>query len=744
MTTPIWQKVFITENEEDPMNEEEWQFLIVMVCAGVLAAAVVINDFFSLQKFWARLTRARKPPTPETVAEAYTRHQRFYHHTDQRLFKTTYISFYLFVLSYTGILLLAAFIFILDKLRGVDYSTSSLTPLSAIAFFFLISRWYYRQETHHVTAHKLLTILSCFLFIDFVHRLTGMDYMQITLTSVVLWIWMMAVVRAVVGFEVNYVRTITLSFCMPLVILIFLITSQGGVIFLLFIPGIIVVTKEFLGKNELEFKKMKKIFPNPLPFIPVQPDSFLDDIAYSFNPKLIFSGCSVWEVFFWFSMTPVILIPVMQYLQSKEEQLQQWHADLIQWSKNEYVLTPETVADKLGLTLVDTYPLLNELTDEGKLTLYESVEGLVYGLPLSEEMDAFVTKLNLRKADLPEKDRDLLEYLWEKGRTKPPTTILLSIIDSAQRIEVSCEPAGGTISPLKVSVSTDTGAHLAQVSRDINYYVGEHVKMLAEINRYTLTNPHKFLGELEKKGKDLLQCTAPHEILEGLEMSHMVLETTMDDTPFELMYSDTFFALKYAIGRRLLVTEPVSVRARRDRGKLRALIIADPQCDLKEALTECDYLKAELAHLLETYYLPQEKATWEEVLTCLAQGYSIIHYAGHASEEGLHLSDRVLEPSDIETLLWGNPIVFINGCNSAKTHTRLAEAFLRGGALGYIGSVWEIHDVAAAELATDFYTNSFQYSVGEALRMAKAAAFYKNNVSWLCFILFGDPTLRLI
>ncbi|KYK31095.1 MAG: hypothetical protein AYK19_17380 [Theionarchaea archaeon DG-70-1] len=727
------------------MNEEEWQFLIVMVGAGVLAAAVAINDLFSLQKFWARLIRSKRPPTPETITKAYTRHQRFYHHTDRSLFSTTYVSFYLFVLSYIGMLLMAALILIQDTLQGTSYNADArLAPLSAILLFFLISRWYYRQEAQHVTAHKLFAILSSFLFIDFVYRITGLEYIQVASVLLILWIWMIGVVRAVVGFEVNYVRTITLSFCIPLAILIFLTTSNGIIIFALFVPGIVVTLKEFISKSELEFKKMKRIFPNPLPFIPIQPDSFLKDIVYSSHPEKIFAGCSVWEVLFWFSMTPVVLIPIAQYLQGREEQLQQWHDDLTQWSQNEYVLTPETVADKLGKTLEDTYPLLNELTEEGKLTLYESPKGLLYGLPPSEEMEAFITRLNLRKADLPEKDRDLLEYLWEKGRTRLPTTVLLSVIDNAQRIEVSCEPAGGTISPLKVSVFTDTGVHFAQISQDINYYVGETVQMLAHLNQYTLIHPDKFLSSLEKKGKDLLQCAVPHEIREGLEMSHMVLETNIDDTPFELMYSYAFFALKYAIGRRLRVTGSVPVKRRKDVGKLRALIIADPQCDLKEALTECDYLEAELAHLLETYYLPQEKATWEEVLTCLAQGYSIIHYAGHASEEGLHLSDRVLEPSDIETLLWGNPIVFINGCNSAKTHTRLAEAFLRGGALGYIGSVWEIHDVAAAELATDFYTNSFQYSVGEALRMAKAAAFYKNNVSWLCFILFGDPTLRLI
>jgi CHAT domain-containing protein len=74
----------------------------------------------------------------------------------------------------------------------------------------------------------------------------------------------------------------------------------------------------------------------------------------------------------------------------------------------------------------------------------------------------------------------------------------------------------------------------------------------------------------------------------------------------------------------------------------------------------------------------------------------------------------------------------------------VAEAFLRGGAIGYIGSVWDIHDTAAAQLAVDFYMNSRLHSMGEALRKAKEKAYQERNIAWLCFVLFGDPTLQLI
>ncbi|MBU7017227.1 MAG: CHAT domain-containing protein [Theionarchaea archaeon] len=725
------------------MNEEEWQFFVVIAGVGIIAAAVIINDLFSLQKFWFRWTRSQKPPTREMIAKAYMRHQRFYHHTDQRLFSTTYVSFYLFALSFWGILFFNAFILMQDILNNMDYNTDGrLLRLFYITFFFVLSRWYYRQEHHYTTTHKLVTILSCLIIVDLVHLITGAGHIEVATILLIFWIWMMGMLGAVLSYEVNYARDIAFSIGIPFAIIYYLIRQDALVIVLVFGAPLVLAIREFVTKSE-EYNLVNHFFPNPLPFRPVQPRSFIKDVLYSLLPREIFAHCSVWEVLFWFCMTPVVLVPVVHYLQGREEQLQKWYDDLVTWSQNEYVLDPETVADRLGLMLVDTYPLLNELTDGEKLTLYESPEGLLYGLPPSEEMEAFITRRNLRKAELPEKDRDLIEYLWEKIRTKPPKTILLSVIGN-QGIEVSYEPAGGTISALKSTIILDTYTDFTKATQSMNRFVDETFWALCNVTKGALKNQDKFVDHLENMGRTLLKSSLPRELIEGLEMPHILLETNMDDTPFELMYDDKFFALKYAIGRRLRVTGSTHVRARMDIGKPRALIIGDPQGKLEKALTECDYLNRELSRLLETHYLPQEKATWKTVTTCLIEGYSIIHYAGHADEKGLHLQDEILDTNTVATLLWGNPLVFINGCYSARTHTKLAEAFLRGGALGYIGSVWEIHDAVAAEFATDFYTSSFEHSIGEALRLAKVNAFYKNNVAWLCFILFGDPTLRLI
>lgn len=732
------------------MSEEEWIFFFILAGAGILALAILIIDAFSLHQFWARRTRSKRPPTPEMLVKAHTKHQQFYRKTHQRLFKTTYVSFYLFVLSFLGILFINAFIVIQDAVSGVDRAADErLLRLFYITFFFLFSRWSYRQERHYTTFHKLAAVITCVIIIDLVHLITGADYILVTLMLIIFWMWVMGSLQAILSYDVNYTRNAVFSLGIPFAVIYFLIYQGALVIVLIFAPVLFFVLLEFLV-NFTNYEKFERFFSS-LPFNPAQPRSFLKDVFYSVLPRVTFSNCSVWEVLYWGFMTPFVLVPVTMYLQSREEQLQQQHDNLLEWSKTEYILSPDTVADRLGLTLEDTYPLLNELAAEGKLTLYQSAEGLLYGLPLSEEMKAFIKKMNLRKTKLPEKDRELLEYIEGKERVKPPTAGVLSIVKRSDGIEISAERTGGTISALKPSILANTSDDLERIAHDMNRLIGTTVSILSYFGGYRIKNLTTFLlflSLLQRKGKELLKYALPEPIMDDIEMSHIVLETNVHAIPFELMWIDQFFALKYAVGRRLRVTRPVRMRNPEDTETLRALIIADPTSNLKGALTECNNLTAELDKLIDTDYITQTEATCGHVKTLLQSGYTIIHYAGHVNvdENGLQLSDGVLDSHTIQENLRGSPLVFINGCKSAGiAHTELAEAFLQGGALGYIGSLWDIHDVAAAELAINFYTSSLNYyTIGEALRMAKERALQEHSIAWLCFVLFGDPTLRLI
>jgi hypothetical protein len=728
------------------MNQEEWEFTVILMGAAILATAVIVNDMFSLGKFWARRIRRKNPPTPEVLAQAHTRHQRFYHQTGLRLISITYISYYLFVLSFLGLLVIYGILILQNILGGGREDADELSlRLFYIVFFFLISRWYYRQEHHYITGHKLILILMGVLMIDFVHLLTHKEYLEVLFSLLILWLWTGGILRAILRYEVNYSRDIAYSLGLPCAALsvLFFPTSSG--LLLILIPLFVFAAWEWVKGSESPFEIVKKYIPNQLPFLSRQPSTFVGDISQVLGVTRTFAGISPWEVLYWGLLTPVVLIPVTLYLQGREEQLVQYRDDIMEWAHNEYILDPETVADRFGLTLEDTYPFLNELVGDRKLQLYETLQGLRYGLLSSEEMDSFINRFGLHKIGLIQKDRDFLDYLWEKQRINPPKAILLSALNRSGSVEISTELVGGNISPMKTSLSIPADK-VEEAAHDLSRRVEETLGTLGYFGKSELS-AHMYLEKIKSAGNQLLGQLLPQSFQEELSMHHLVIETDMHDIPFELMCSDITFALHYAMGRRLRMREsgvPITPSGGKDVATSRALIIADPEDNLTAALRECDYLYDELDNLLDVHYLTGSMATVEAISACFQEGYSIIHYAGHAGPHGLQLADGELNSSNFHTCLRGRPLVFINGCNSAGANAQIAESFLRGGSIGYIGSVWEIHDISAARFAINFYSYTVQYTIGEALRMAKEKAFREENIAWLCFILFGDPTLSLI
>jgi hypothetical protein len=247
---------------------------------------------------------------------------------------------------------------------------------------------------------------------------------------------------------------------------------------------------------------------------------------------------------------------------------------------------------------------------------------------------------------------------------------------------------------------------------------------------------------------------------------------------------------------------PRDGRTTRPPDKFRFLLIyADPHGTLQAARQEIETieqaLKGEWQDRIEVTILdetPESRASGRRLNQELRSGrYNVIHYAGHADFDqdrpelsGLLLHDagcrvcaraasgggpRPGEPTDhedevffaqkIRRLLEGRPLVFLNACESGRTANEqaprqagavqepaegLASAFIYGGALGCVGSLWPVYDDAAAELAIHFYRQVLQeQTIGEAMRLARQEIRkrYPNQVTWAGFILYGDPTFRL-
>ena len=311
--------------------------------------------------------------------------------------------------------------------------------------------------------------------------------------------------------------------------------------------------------------------------------------------------------------------------------------------------------------------------------------------------------------------------------------------------QVALESLRGTIYPVRSARTIDISPEVrSDIIARIEYTSKVITNYLNPERRKPLQKPTE---ELKKMGTIIYKNFIPRDFAQEFVHHYMVLETEDNQIPWELMYSDQFFALKYAISRRIKSEKAPKIHYPKKRGK-KALIIADPTEKLPEAVTECEYLIETLQDYFDVTYLTPKEARKADVMYHLSQGYDIIHYAGELKEDHcLPVYKDVLTCEEIERNLEGSPVVFLNGCGSAKTFSYhvegLAEVFLHRGALSFIGSLWNIHDRTAAEIAAEFYRNCLYYPVGESLRLSREKYYSSEDITWAAFVMYGDPALNL-
>lgn len=216
-----------------------------------------------------------------------------------------------------------------------------------------------------------------------------------------------------------------------------------------------------------------------------------------------------------------------------------------------------------------------------------------------------------------------------------------------------------------------------------------------------------------------------------------------------------------------------------------------------ETLRQLDEQLAQVPSIQVTHYIGV-RLTVLEMRELLRSGhFDIVHFAGHAKYvEGCPeasawaLSDGLLTAREIaNTLAWTDSppwMVYASACEAAmdgreassseegETQTQrttkryygdvygLATAFINEGVAAYIGPLWPVVDHVAAGLARAFYRELLleQASLGESLwkakhemkqfllpedEIARAWAFpAREALSWASFVLYGDPTPRLL
>jgi hypothetical protein len=401
-----------------------------------------------------------------------------------------------------------------------------------------------------------------------------------------------------------------------------------------------------------------------------------------------------------------------------------------------------------------TQPPTNQPTEQPEASLAETPEppSTVVSTPTSLFKDyvnlgiiGFVITLVALLVTYFEMNYKMIRGFIRRKRIKQDLMVLSLEKRTETAYQISLESVNKTIYPVKSFKTIEISPTMrSEIIKRIEYTSEVITTYLDPDRKKPLKTPTE---ELKKMGTVIYKNFIPREFAQEFIHQYIVLDVEDVQVPWELMYDDGFFALKYALSRRVK-SEKVSEIYKSKKRERKALIIADPTGTTPEAVTECEYLNRTLQDYLAVTYLNPEKAKKVDVMYHLSQNYDIIHYAGELKREPcLPVYKDVLTCAEIERTLEGSPVVFLNGCGSAKTFSYsiegLAEVFLNRGALSYIGSLWSIHDRKAAEIAAEFYRNCLSFPVGEALRLSRKNHYSPEDITWAAFVMYGDPTLNL-
>lgn len=290
---------------------------------------------------------------------------------------------------------------------------------------------------------------------------------------------------------------------------------------------------------------------------------------------------------------------------------------------------------------------------------------------------------------------------------------------------------------------------------------------------------------LRRMGSVLYRLLVPDRMKEEMARhpdSPISIITNDLELPWELMHDDEFVALTRPVARmpvgRSRARQPATADTEPTKRRVALIASAGSNNELVGSIREVEQIEQGLAKdwkevQVETFVSGREsRATGERFRELLMSGqFDIIHYAGHALYDQVHQdqSGLLLEDSEvcfaqkIQRLLHGSPLVFLNACESARLRDSgerpppegsyegdpkegLASAFVYGGALACIGTLWPVVDTVAAEFAVAFYGQVLEgHPLGEAIRVARKVTSEKfpSDPSWASFVLYGDPSFSI-
>lgn len=354
----------------------------------------------------------------------------------------------------------------------------------------------------------------------------------------------------------------------------------------------------------------------------------------------------------------------------------------------------------------------------------------------------------------------------------PETIFVLNLTREGEKIRIS---AYEKVSGEEQTIKSYEENHVS--FDEIDSLCKEVVTLLNRANRRG-DIIQEVIDDLKKAGQrlydELLSPKAKNSLRSTLSDT---LVLYMDDRlvhiPWELLFDgEEFLCLKFSIGRIVSTRQNMTVIQKREKGEsFKMLIMADPQGNLDSAYKEGIKIRDELNEKADNIKVSLVSSHIDiHYAKKNIRDFDVVHYAGHAdynlnepSKSGWIMSDGRLTASDILKLAGGMPLpslIFSNACHSGRTGDwkidegfeneiyGLANAFLLSGVTHYIGTFWEVLDSPSSVFAIEFYkTLALNVSIGEAVRIARKhliGHFGKNNIIWASYMLYGDPTSRVL
>src|SRR5437764_1162289 len=290
-------------------------------------------------------------------------------------------------------------------------------------------------------------------------------------------------------------------------------------------------------------------------------------------------------------------------------------------------------------------------------------------------------------------------------------------------------------------------------------------------------------------GRFLFDQLLPSQMQDALRRldNALIIETNTPEIPWELLFegnakSGRFLCQHLSIGRQVSgreeVRHSVADRATRKVGRretqgLTVMFLVNPGSDRPVAEEEVATLCTTLPESVSRISLYRQQANQLEIkMRVGADSPHVLHYAGpvplKVGEEhvlALGGSSR-LDSAAIEQLFQSlprRPLVFLsyhederegrNGSGNAgqeereDSMERLADNLLVSGAGAVLAMRWPVNTQREREFAALFYQEVADgVALGEAVRRARMSMVQHrpDDTSWMSFVLYGDPMLRLV